>query len=139
MDAVRHWSHPTWELLHRLPTLAAKSDAALDAAIAAMVVVCGAMPCATCRAHTAAYFGEFPPTDLLTAAALEDYIYTLHNCIRATKRSEPFRRDVLAQYVGKAPGDVLNLVVRRFVVADGDNSVRARSVALSTVARLLAT
>ena len=137
MDAVRHWSYPTWELLHRLPTFAAKGDAALDAATAALVVVCGAMPCATCRTHTAAYFGEFPPTDLATAAALEDYIYTLHNCVRSRKQSEPFKRGVLKQYAGKAPSDALSLVVRRYAVADGDNSVRSRSDALGTVALLL--
>jgi hypothetical protein len=136
MDGMTVWSHPVWELLHRLPNFAV-DDAKLDAAVTAMVVLCAAVPCGTCRGHAAAHFASRSPLSVVSAESLRLYVHAFHNTVRARTGRLRAGRDILRNYAGKGPLDVLDRVQRGMAVARGDNSMRERAAAIDTVRRLL--
>jgi hypothetical protein len=136
MDGMTVWAHPVWELLHRLPNFAV-DEAKLDAAITAMVVLCSAIPCGTCRSHVAAHFVLHPPLRVASAGALGLYVHAFHNTVRVRTGRVRAERAILARYADKSALDALDAVQRGMALAQGDNSMGVRAAAVSSVRQLL--
>ena len=136
MDGMTVWSHPVWELLHCLPNFAV-DEAKLDAAVTAMVVLCAAVPCGTCRKHAAAHLALHSPLNVASADALRLYVHGFHNTVRARTGAKRAGREILRRYVGKSPLDALDAVQTGMALARGDNLMSERAAAISTVRRLL--
>lgn len=136
MDGMTVWAHPMWEFLHRLPNFAV-DDAKLDAAITAMVIMCNALPCGTCRQHSASYFRSRSPLQCSSAAELGSYLHAFHNTVRGRTGGKREPREVLRRYEGQDPAESLVSVQRGMALAQGDNSIGVRAAAVAVVRGLL--